>query len=116
MYEPLEVISPFPSSPQWPRGMRPSDRETSPRRCPGRKTLPLVGGREREEEGVREREGGGRKGGRKGEGRKEGVGIEGRESRREEGGKRQRERGKMGRMKEGGRGGKERGRVEGDGK
>ena len=36
--------------------MIPSDRETSPRRCPGRKTLPLDVGREREKEGVRERE------------------------------------------------------------
>ena len=56
LYEPLEVIFPFLSSPQWPHGMIPSDRETSPRRCPGRKTLPLDVGREREKEGVRERE------------------------------------------------------------
>ena len=46
LYEPLEVISPFPFSPRWSCGRRPSDQETSPRRCPGRKTLPLVGGRE----------------------------------------------------------------------
>ena len=71
MYEPLEVISPFPSSPQWPRGMRPSDRETSPRRCPGRKTLPLVGGRESEDEGVREKEEEGRERGRVKEERRE---------------------------------------------
>ena len=72
MHKPLELIYQFLFSPQWPCGRRPSDQETSPHRCPGRRTLPLVGGREgewgsKEEGGGREKgeEGGRREGGRK---------------------------------------------------